>query len=167
MLMSIKDVSEYLGMHEMTIYKLAWEGKIPCFKVGGQWRFQKDALEMWLNTEMKGKTVEQINNRKDIHKVVIIGKGKQPEKSFIRKLEETDFTLSFHSAVIGNKEIEKLMELNPDAALIFLSLPDIEVSELMEFIRMNEKLRHMKTIMLIERDTQDTKERVLPSQRNR
>ena len=50
-IMSIKEVAEYLGIHEITIYKLANEGRLPGFKVGGQWRFQKDVLDKWIVDE--------------------------------------------------------------------------------------------------------------------
>ena len=50
-LMRIKDAAKYLQLHHMTVYKLAQRGKIPACKVGGNWRFQKELLDEWLERE--------------------------------------------------------------------------------------------------------------------
>lgn len=48
-IMTLKEVAEYLKLAEKTAYRLAAEGKIPGFKVGGSWRFRKDAIENWID----------------------------------------------------------------------------------------------------------------------
>ena len=40
-IMTLKEVAEYLKLAEKTAYRLAAEGKLPGFKVGGSWRFKK------------------------------------------------------------------------------------------------------------------------------
>ena len=52
-IMTIKDVAEYLKLKENTAYKLAAEGKIPGFKVGGSWRFKRNEIEKWIDAEQK------------------------------------------------------------------------------------------------------------------
>jgi excisionase family DNA binding protein len=47
-ILTINETSEFLRIPISTMYKLAQEGKIPCQKVGRQWRFRRDALERWL-----------------------------------------------------------------------------------------------------------------------
>lgn len=44
-IMTIKELSEYLKLNEKTAYRLASEGKLPGFKVGGSWRFRRDEIE--------------------------------------------------------------------------------------------------------------------------
>ncbi len=51
-IMDITRLAEYLNIHEMTLYKLAKEGRIPAFKVGGQWRIKKKLLDKWVEREM-------------------------------------------------------------------------------------------------------------------
>ena len=46
--MTLKEISKYLGVHEMTVYRLLKTRKLPGFKVGGQWRTKKDVLDQWL-----------------------------------------------------------------------------------------------------------------------
>jgi excisionase family DNA binding protein len=44
-----REAAEYLSIHVRTIYRLVKNGKIPCRKVGGSWRFKKYALDEWLS----------------------------------------------------------------------------------------------------------------------
>ena len=46
--MTVKDLSVYLNMKEKTIYKLAAEGTMPGFKLGGSWRFRLPEIEAWI-----------------------------------------------------------------------------------------------------------------------
>jgi excisionase family DNA binding protein len=50
-IMTLKEVAEYLKLAEKTAYRLAAEGKIPGFKVGGSWRFRKIAIEDWIDLQ--------------------------------------------------------------------------------------------------------------------
>lgn len=47
-MMTTHDVAKYLGVHPMTIYRLMKQKKIPCFKIGGQWRTKKETLDQFL-----------------------------------------------------------------------------------------------------------------------
>ena len=51
-IMTLREVAQYLGLHIMTVYKLTREGRVPAAKIGGQWRFKRDVLEHWLETQM-------------------------------------------------------------------------------------------------------------------
>lgn len=44
-ILTIREVAEYLKINEKTAYRLAAEGKLPGFKIGGAWRFRKDEIE--------------------------------------------------------------------------------------------------------------------------
>lgn len=52
-IMTIKEVSEYLKLTEKTAYRLAAEGKIPGFKVGGSWRFRREDIVNWTKEASK------------------------------------------------------------------------------------------------------------------
>ncbi len=47
-MMTVREVADYLRMHEMTIYRMARQGEIPAYKVGNRWRFNKNRLQEWL-----------------------------------------------------------------------------------------------------------------------
>lgn len=51
-IMTLQEVADYLGLHYLTIYRLIQENKIPAAKIGGSWRFRKDVLDEWINSDM-------------------------------------------------------------------------------------------------------------------
>lgn len=53
-ILTIREVAEYLKNNEKTAYRLAAEGKLPGFKVGGAWRFRRDEIEKLT----KGSTIQ-------------------------------------------------------------------------------------------------------------
>ena len=58
-LVTIKEVSDYLKVADKTIYRMAMEGKIPAFKVGGSWRFYRHEVLEWLENQRNNKQVKQ------------------------------------------------------------------------------------------------------------
>ena len=48
--MNVKQVAEYLGIHQQTLYGLVQTGKVPALKIGGQWRFSRTAVREWVRT---------------------------------------------------------------------------------------------------------------------
>ena len=47
--MTPREAAEYLSVHVRTIYRLVKNGEIPGRKIGGSWRFKRDALDEWLS----------------------------------------------------------------------------------------------------------------------
>ena len=60
-ILTLKEVARYLKLAEKTAYRLAAEGKLPGFKVGGSWRFKKDDLETWIRAQQE--STADIENR--------------------------------------------------------------------------------------------------------
>lgn len=53
-ILTLKELATYLKLTEKTAYRLASEGKLPGFKVGGSWRFKREDIVVWIE-EQKGK----------------------------------------------------------------------------------------------------------------
>lgn len=47
-ILTIREVADLLKINEKTVYKLAAESKIPGFKVGGSWRFDRGTITDWI-----------------------------------------------------------------------------------------------------------------------
>lgn len=47
-ILTIREVADLLKMNEKTVYRLAAEAKIPGFKIGGSWRFDRATIAKWL-----------------------------------------------------------------------------------------------------------------------
>ncbi|NVK56636.1 MAG: helix-turn-helix domain-containing protein [Alteromonadaceae bacterium] len=53
-ILTLKEVADYLKLAEKTAYRLAADGKLPGFKVGGSWRFKREDVLQWIE-EQKNK----------------------------------------------------------------------------------------------------------------
>ena len=47
-ILTLEEVAAYLKAGKRTVYRLAQEGKIPAFKLGGTWRFRRSDLDRWI-----------------------------------------------------------------------------------------------------------------------
>ena len=50
-ILTAKELSEYLQLTEVTIYKYVSEGKIPGMKIGSRWRFEKNKIDDLMKNE--------------------------------------------------------------------------------------------------------------------
>lgn len=57
--LTAEEVAKYLRIHPYTVRRLAGKGKLPGFKVGGQWRFHKDEIDKWSKNY---KTIQRRDN---------------------------------------------------------------------------------------------------------
>jgi excisionase family DNA binding protein len=46
-ILTISELSRHLRVHPTTIYRLLRQGRIPGFRVGSAWRFNRTAIEKW------------------------------------------------------------------------------------------------------------------------
>jgi excisionase family DNA binding protein len=51
-LLTTKQVAEYLRIDKFTVYRLVAQRKLPAYKVGSQWRFNRTLLESWLEKNL-------------------------------------------------------------------------------------------------------------------
>jgi excisionase family DNA binding protein len=55
-ILTVSEVAAYLRVHQTTIYKMLRKGKLPGFRLGGDWRFHLDAIKQWQRDQMKDNT---------------------------------------------------------------------------------------------------------------
>jgi excisionase family DNA binding protein len=47
-LLNVAELARYLKFHQTTIYRLLKSGGIPGIRLGGSWRFHREAIDRWL-----------------------------------------------------------------------------------------------------------------------
>jgi excisionase family DNA binding protein len=60
-IMTIGEAAKYLRISRSSLYKVTREGRIPCQKVGRQWRFSREALDRWLDRIPQSKKSEKLS----------------------------------------------------------------------------------------------------------
>lgn len=48
--MTVKELSDYLRLDRMTIYKMLKEYTVPAARIGHQWRFFRDDIDAWIRS---------------------------------------------------------------------------------------------------------------------
>jgi excisionase family DNA binding protein len=49
--LTLREAAAFLHCHTSTLYRLANNGQIPAFRLGGSWRFTWEALERWMKRD--------------------------------------------------------------------------------------------------------------------
>ncbi len=44
---TLKEVAEYLNVHPDTVRRYVKRGELPAFKIGTDWRFNKESIDRW------------------------------------------------------------------------------------------------------------------------
>ena len=52
-ILTIREMAELLKINEKTAYKLATAGKIPGYKLGGSWRFERQEIAKWIQRKVE------------------------------------------------------------------------------------------------------------------
>jgi excisionase family DNA binding protein len=50
--LTVNELADYLRVHRSTIYRLLKNNQIPAFRVGSDWRFNKNAIDEWQRASM-------------------------------------------------------------------------------------------------------------------
>jgi excisionase family DNA binding protein len=52
--LTARDLSNYLRVHPSTVYRLLKSGQLPAFRVGSDWRFNREQIDRWRFEREKG-----------------------------------------------------------------------------------------------------------------
>ena len=47
-ILTLPEVAQLLKVAEKTVYSMAQKGQLPAFRVGGQWRFKRVDIDLWI-----------------------------------------------------------------------------------------------------------------------
>ena len=76
-IMTAKELSRYLKLHDITIGEYAAEGKMPAIQTGRVWRFDKDVIDGWISAGQTETKAEGKSKRKGGRKE---SENKKPRK---------------------------------------------------------------------------------------
>lgn len=55
---TVDELADYLRIHRSTIYRLLRRHAIPGFKIGSDWRFNSEEIELWVDGRQKESLAE-------------------------------------------------------------------------------------------------------------
>jgi len=125
-ILTAQDLSEYLKITTTTIYKLAQQGKIPCFKIGSEWRFKKDLIDKWLESGADNAP----------RKILVVDDEADICELFVRALSKRGFVVD--TANSGQDGIRMATTQNYDLIFLDLKMPGMTgVDTFKELKRLN------------------------------
>ncbi len=104
--------AEILQIHEETLRRLAREGQVPAFKVGGGWRFSRVALRKWIEAQ---------GSRVSVPLVLLV--DDDPNVHLIVKHCLTGAGYGVITASSGEEALAILEKARPSAILMDLHMP--------------------------------------------
>lgn len=58
---TVRGLADYLQVHPSTVYRLLKQGLLPAFKVGSDWRFNREDIQRWrLAQTSQGRAPEKV-----------------------------------------------------------------------------------------------------------
>jgi len=70
--LTVEEVAGRFGVNPTTVYRLAQRGTLPGFKVGNQWRFSQEMLELWVADQM---TMERLKAKAGVTPAIATFEG--------------------------------------------------------------------------------------------
>lgn len=148
-MLSTSEAAKYIQVHEQTFRRLARDGQIPAFKIGGRWKFKKSSLDPWIeknSLEKSGDTTPYIMVVDD-------------EQNILDALERIFRKEGYRVGLSNNGKdaIEHLKEELPNLVILDLQMPGINGVDVLKKIRMSYDmlpvivLTGSKDLQLIER----------------
>jgi excisionase family DNA binding protein len=46
-ILTVREVAQYLRVHQTTVYRLVKQHRLPAFQVGSDWRFNREEIQRW------------------------------------------------------------------------------------------------------------------------
>ena len=122
-LMTLEELGQYLRFTKKTIYKLLKQGGIPALKIGNKWRFDKEAIDIWLHRDVEGTKA----------RILVIDDDELVRSLFKETLEEQGHTVVTAGTSAQGIDYARKWEFT----LVFLDLkmPDIDGAELLKQMR--------------------------------
>jgi excisionase family DNA binding protein len=123
-LLDAREAAAYLRINEQTVRRLAREKAIPAFKVGGIWRFRRDALTAWAESQQE----EPFSTR------VLVVDDDEVILQFAREaLLASNYEVA--TAESGEAALRQVESFRPDIIFLDLMMPAMHGPEVLAVLR--------------------------------
>ena len=109
--MTVSELSQYLKLDRMTIYKMLREGRVPASRIGHQWRFFREDVDSWIRSNSTGHSTSAL------------------------VAESDDATRELIKTELSNQDINVTTASSPDEALEIASQQEFDLA----FIEINRQ----------------------------
>jgi excisionase family DNA binding protein len=122
-LMTVEELGKYLRFTRKTIYKMLKEGSLPAIRIGNKWRFDKTAIDDWLQQSTEGGKIS----------ILVVDDDEVIRHLFKDTLEEGGHSVV--TASTSTEGIECVKRQDFDLVFLDLKMPDMDGAELLKQVR--------------------------------
>ncbi|MFW5782554.1 MAG: response regulator [Candidatus Muiribacteriaceae bacterium] len=140
---TIKELATYLRISKDCAYKLAQQGKIPASKVGRKWRFEKDIIDKWIESQ-------QNINRLNRPKKILVVDDNEDIRILIREILEKEFDVI--EASEGLESLKLIGSEKPDLIIMDVTMPYKDGYELCEYFKNSPGTLDIPVILITGQD---------------
>jgi two-component system response regulator (stage 0 sporulation protein F) len=119
-ILTTSQAAAFLAVHVQTVRRLARAGRIPCFRVGADWRFRKGALVQWADNRH---LEDEEHGNGGACMVLIVDADEKVSAALARMAER--FGCHTRQALSAEVGLELIAEEAPDLVLLDLKVPGI------------------------------------------
>lgn len=126
-ILDAREAAEYLKINEQTVRRLARNGDVPAFKVGGSWRFKKDALDRWADGQQSPALSGSAGH-------ILVVDDEEMMRDFVRgALEKNGYRVT--TAADGYEALQALDRATADLVFLDLKMPNLSGPDTLRMIR--------------------------------
>lgn len=121
---TLKETAEYFRVQPLTVRRWALAGKIPCDKVGGQWRFSLKKIVEW---------AERGSGTRKTSDILLVDDDDQIRPIWRRILEAEGYAV--REARNGEEALSRFKEFPPDIMTLDLDMPVMNGPDTLNIVR--------------------------------
>lgn len=122
--LTLKETADYFRVQPLTVRRWALGGKIPCDKVGGQWRFSLKKISDW---------AERGGGPRKVGDILIADDDDQIRSIWRRVLEAEGYAV--REAENGEEALSRFKECPPDIMILDLDMPVMNGPRTLNIVR--------------------------------
>ena len=122
--MNAEEAAHFLGAHVETVRRLARNGEIPAYKVGKDWRFRREALRNWIDSQSFRSRPPNI----------LVVDDQEDYSSVVRRFCEPEGYV-VHTALTGEQGLASVLDHRIDLILLDLKMPGMNGPEFLRELR--------------------------------
>ena len=152
-LMTVKELSQYIHVNRMTVYKLARKGKMPAVKIGSEWRFKKKQIDDWLeNRSEAGKEEEEVIKETAEREILVVDDDEAIRDFLTRILTREGYQVAV--APDGQKALDIARERELSLVFLDIKMPGMNGIDTLRVLKRIDK--DIQVVMVTAYATVDT-----------
>lgn len=132
-ILDVHAAARLLGYHEETLRRMTREGRVPAFRIGRKWHYDRQVLARWTAEQHAVQQRRFEGEDTPAPRVLVVDDEDTVCEIFARFLSKAGFSVS--SAQGGPTALEALQTFLPDLLVVDLVMPEVDGVAVMAFAR--------------------------------